>query len=179
MVSYLFNLKPIIVLILFISLSNVKAQDKQAFYAYPAIGTYNYLGAEAGFSGGLAMNYHKSDFLYSVSFYGMSEFSIFGERPDETLIWNVLYGKRSAKKLWRFDAQGGLSLVMLNSYVYDRSIMETVKKINFTIGLSAKVGISAKLTKFVAIGVDGLVGINTLSSYYLIPMIKLEIGKIY
>ena len=57
--------------------------------------------------------------------------------------------------------------------------METVRKRKFTPGLTAKGGVSLKIANFMAFGADAILGINALSSYYLIPMVKIEIGKIY
>lgn len=150
--------------------------DKTGFYLAPSVGMYNFGTDLSGFSAGVSLNWQREQMIYTFAPFTMSEFVIFGEDPDITYAFDVLVGKRYSHNALRGDIQGGLNLVVLESYTYTAS--NQISHYNFSPGIVFKAGGSIRLLGFVGFGVEMQGGLNFISSYYLLPMIKLELGNI-
>jgi len=143
----------------------------------PALGTYFNLSPanqnSTWFSGGLELDFHRNDMLYTLQYYRFIEFNFFDNSAERTQI-GFQIGKQSDYKLLRFVYQAGLAYYGGANVGFE--YRDTYKSVS-TIGLTTKVGLRFMPLSFLSIGLDLETNINSKESIYM-PMFKIGIGRI-
>lgn len=181
-------MKSSIIPIIFVSIFSVHmayCQDEiERFAINPKMGMYNSSNND-GLAYGIEIGFMQNKLIYSVDYYRLDEFTLFGPNPSENNNqMGIMIGNYKGDQYWRMQYQAGLSVFWGNkrTNLISHGIgwfgAETYKTENFyTIGLPVKLGFKFVPFQFLAIGIDLQANIN-LKNSAIMPLISLEFGEL-
>jgi hypothetical protein len=176
---------PIIVISIF-SIRSAYSQDEiERFAINPKMGMYNSLNKSDGFAYGIEIGIKQNELLYSLDYYRLDEFTLFGPNPSENYNQlGIMIGDYIGEQYWRLQYQAGISMfwgtkrtnvISSGSGWFGGSTYDTENF--YTIGLPAKLGFKFVPFRFMAIGIDLQANIN-LNNPVIMPLISLEFGNL-
>lgn len=175
-----------VIIISILSIRSAFCQDEiERFAINPKMGMYNSLNKSDGFAYGIEIGIEQNELLYSLDYYRLDEFTLFGPNPSENYNQlGIMTGDYIGEQYWRLHYQTGLSLfwgtkrtnlISGGSGWFGGSTYDTENF--YTIGLPVKLGFKFVPFWFLAIGIDLQANVNLRNSV-IMPLISLELGNL-
>lgn len=175
-----------VIIISILSIRSAFCQDEiERFSINPKMGMFNSSTKTDGLVYGIEIGFKQNELMYSLDYYRIEEFTLFGPNPSENYNqMGIMIGDYIGEQYWRMQYQAGLSLFWGTKRTYlisggsgwfGGAIYDTENF--FTLGLPVKLGFKFVPFHFLAIGIDLQANVNLRNSL-IMPLISLELGNL-
>lgn len=169
--------------------SNLLAQEFLGDYRYavnPKGGWYNFGRDDEGKVFGVELNIvNKNNIIYSIDYYNLEEYYLYGDLPSEQFHQvGLMIGKSFGYDYFKMQYQGGLALftgrmrtdeLIQEGTDYNNPSVWGEDKIT-TAGFIAKIGCKVVPFKFMSLGFDIQANFNPKKIIYM-PIFSIEFGR--